>query len=287
MRLIHLPLLAALLVLLAPPVRAAEPIGIVAAESVYGEVAASVGGTHVTVTSVLANPDADPHLFETGASAARAVAEAAIVVYNGAGYDAWMEKLLAAAPSPSRTAIVAADLIGRKPGENPHVWYAPATLPAVARAIAAELTRRDPADAADFAAGAQAFEASLAPVAARIARIRAAHQGLAVTATEPVFGDMAEALGFRMLNESFQRAVMNETEPSPAEIAGFERSLKSGEAKLLFYNAQVADDTSARLLAIARAAHVPVVAVTETAPAGKSVVAWFGDELAAIEDALK
>jgi zinc/manganese transport system substrate-binding protein len=287
MRLIHLPLLAALLVLLAPPVRAAEPIGIVAAESVYGEVAASVGGTHVTVTSVLANPDADPHLFETGAAAARAVADAAIVVYNGAGYDAWMDKLLAAAPVNGRTAIVAADLIGRPAGGNPHVWYAPPTLPAVARAIAAELSRRDPAGAADFAAGAADFEASLSPVAARIARIRAAHHGLAVTATEPVFGDMAEALGFRMLNESFQRAVMNETEPSPAEIAGFEQSLKSGQAKLLFYNAQVADDTSARLVAIARAAHVPVVAVTETAPAGKSVVAGIEDDHAAIEDALK
>lgn len=271
----------------AAPARAAEPLRVVAAENFYGEVAAEIGGPHVRVTSILANPDVDPHLFETSASTARSVADAAIVLYNGASYDPWMEKLLAASPRADRSEIVAAALTSRAPGDNPHIWYDPPTLPAVARALAAELARRDPANAGDYAARLDAFEAALRPVAAQIAEIRARHAGLAVTATEPVAAYLAAALGFRMLNEDFQLAVMNDTEPSPARIAAFERSLRSGEARLLFYNRQVADDATTRLLDIARQAGVPVIGITETAPPGKTIAAWFSAELAAIAEALK
>lgn len=267
--------------------RAAEPITIVAAENFYGELAAEIGGDKVAVTSILSNPDADPHLFETSASIARTVSAAAIVIYNGADYDPWMQKLLAAAPRPGRTAIVAAELTGRRSGDNPHLWYDPPTLPAVARALAADLSQRDPADAQTFRANLAAFDASLAPVTAAIARLKAAHAGTAATATEPVFGYMAAALGLTMLNPEFQLAVMNDTEPSPSQVAGFEASLKSGQAKLLIYNAQVTDDTTARLLKLAQDSHIPVVGVTETAPSGKTIAAWFMAELDAIAEALK
>jgi zinc/manganese transport system substrate-binding protein len=269
------------------PVRAAAPIAIVAAENFYGELAREIGGDEVAVTSILSNPDADPHLFETSASMARTVSAAAIVIYNGADYDPWMQKLLTAAPRPGRTAIIAAELTGRKSSDNPHLWYDPPTLPAVGKALAAELSRRDPADAQTFSANLAAFDASLAPVTAAIARLQAAHAGTAVTATEPVFGYMAAALGFTMLNPEFQLAIMNDTEPSPSQVAGFEASLKSGQAKLLFYNAQVTDDTTTRLLKLAQDAHVPVVGVTETAPPGKTIAAWFMAELDAVAEALK
>jgi zinc/manganese transport system substrate-binding protein len=267
--------------------RAAEPIAIVAAENFYGELAREIGGDKVAVTSILSNPDADPHLFETSPSVARAVSAAAIVIYNGADYDPWLPKLLAAAPRPERTAIVAAELVGYHSGNNPHLWYDPPTLPAVARALAAELAKRDPADAQIFGANLAAFDASLAPVTAAIARLKAAHAGTPVTATEPVFGYMAAALGFTMLNPEFQLATMNDTEPSPSQVAGFEASLKSGQAKLLFYNSQVTDDTTTRLRQLAEDSHVPVVGVTETAPAGKTIAAWFMAELDAVAEALK
>jgi len=265
----------------------ADPIGVVAAENFYGELAEAIGGTHVAVSAILSNPDADPHLFEASPSTARALADADIVIANGADYDPWMEKMLSASPRPNRTELVAADLTGHKSGDNPHLWYDPPTLPAVAKALAAALAKRDPADAADFAANLQNFDASLQPVVEKIAAIKSAHAGIEVTATEPVFGYMAAALGFKMLNDSFQLAVMNDTEPSPSQVAGFEASLKSGEAKILFYNSQVTDDTTTRLLALAKASHVPVVGVTEMAPADTTIPAWFSGQLDAVADALK
>src|SRR3569833_3047195 len=138
----------ALFALATPWALAADPIPVVAAENFYGDLASQIGGSHVTVTSIIANPDDDPHLFETSPSTARTLASTAIVIYNGADYDPWMEKLLSADSTPGRTVLVAADLTGHKSGDNPHLWYDPGTFPAVAAAIAADLQKRDPADAA-------------------------------------------------------------------------------------------------------------------------------------------
>ena len=259
---------------------------IVAAENVYGDVARQIGGDHVSVTSILSNPDQDPHLFETSPATARAVADAAILVANGADYDPWMGKLLAVAGTHDRAVIVAADLVGAKPGGNPHLWYDPRTLPMVATALAAALTARDPADAAAFEANLARFQASFQPILAQVAAIKSKHAGLPVTASEPVFGLMAEALGFTVLNNDFQLAVMNDTEPSPSQVAAFEDSLRSGKVRILFYNKQVSDKTSARMLAIAGAAHVAVVGVTETEPKDTDVQAWFAGQLKEVADAL-
>lgn len=266
---------------------AADPIRIVAAENFYGDLATEIGGAHVAVTSILSNPDEDPHLFESSPSTARDIAGAAIVVYNGADYDPWMDKLLSASPSNDRTVFVAADLTGHKSGDNPHLWYAPQTLPTVAKALEAQLEKRDPADAAMFKANLAQFLASLAPVDAAIARIKVASTGTQVTATEPVFGYMAEALGLKMLNYDFQVATMNDAEPSPSEVVGFENSLKDGSAKILFYNSQVTDDTTTRLLKLAKDSHVKIIGVTETEPQGKTIAAWFLGQLQEVEDALK
>ena len=182
--------------------------------------------------------------------------------------------------------IVAAGLVGAKPGDNPHLWYDPKTLPAVAKGLAAALTARDPADAAAFKANLARFEASFQPILAQVAAIKARHAGLAVTATEPVFGPMAQALGFTVLNNEFQVAVMNDAEPSPSQVAAFEDSLRSGKVKILFYNKQVTDKTTGRMLAIAEAAHVAVVGVTETEPKDTDVQAWFAGQLRQVADVL-
>ena len=271
---------------LAGTARAAEPVNVLAAENFYGDLAQQIGGTHVKVANILSNPDADPHLFETSPSTARDVAGAAIVVYNGADYDPWMEKLLSASPQPARTAIVAADLVGAKVGDNPHLWYKPETFPAVAKALAAELEKRDPADAADFAANLARFNASLQPVTDGIAAIKAKHGGEKVTATEPVFGYMAAAMGLDMLNEPFQTAIMNEAEPSPSQVAAFEKSLSDGTAKVLFYNSQVTDDTTERLKKLAQDHHVAIVGVTETEPAGQTIANWLKGQVDEVAKAL-
>ena len=262
--------------------RADGPVRIVAAENFYGDLARQIGGDHVAVTSILSNPDADPHLFETSASTARDMAHAQVVVSNGADYDPWIDKLLAAAATHPKT-IVAADLLGKKSGDNPHLWYNPATFPAVAKALAADLSALDPAHKADYAANLEAFDASFEKAIADVAEIKREHAGMKVTATEPVFGYMASALGFDMLNYPFQVATMNNAEPSPSEVVAFEKSLTDGDAKILFYNGQVTDKTTERLLAIAKAHKVIVVGVTETEPKGVTIQSWFSGQLAEIK----
>jgi zinc/manganese transport system substrate-binding protein len=268
------------------PARAATPVPVVAAENFYGDIAKAVGGSHVSVTSIMSNPDEDPHLFEASPSVARNLSAARLVVYNGIDYDPWVAKLLDAASSPDRVAIVAGDIVGHKVGDNPHLWYDPATMPAVAAAIAAKLAAIDPANAADYQANLARLDADLKKVADKAAAIKAKFGGAAVTATEPVYGYMAAALGLQMRNESFQLSVMNDTEPSARDTAAMEGDLKGRKVKVFFYNSQVTDPLTSRLLAIANKAGVPVVGVTETEPKGKSFSAWMLSELEATEKAL-
>jgi zinc/manganese transport system substrate-binding protein len=255
----------------------AQPLDIVAAENFYGGVAGQIAGPSASITSILSNPNQDPHEFQTDAATAKAVEEADIVIYSGIGYDDWMQKLLGLNGKPGRSVICVADLIGAKAGDNPHIWYNPRTMPALAEKLGEILN--EPAKAA-------AFEKNMGPVTDKIAEIKAAHAGTPVTATEPVFGYMADALGFKMLNYSFQVAVMNDTEPSFKDTSEYEKSLMSGAVKMLFYNSQVTDPVTQRMQTIARENHVPVVGVTETEPPeSKTYVDWMLSELNSVEKA--
>lgn len=270
-----------------PSARAAEgKIPVVAAENFYGDLARQIGGDRVSVVSILSNPQQDPHLFETSPSVVRALAGAQIVLYNGAGYDEWMDNLLKVTPKAGRVVIVAAQIVGAKAGANPHLWYDPTTMPAVAAALTAKLSAVDPTHAAGYAARAQDFLASLGPLNAKIASLRAAYAGVAVTATEPVFGYMAAALHLTMRNQHFQLAVMNNTEPSAADVAAFERSLTMHSVRVLFYNKQASDNLVRHLVDLARASKIPVVGVTETCPPDLSYQDWMLDELGQTENAL-
>jgi len=255
----------------------AQSLSIVAAENFYGSVAHQIAGNSASITSILSNPNQDPHEFQTDAATARAVEAADIVIYSGIGYDDWMQKLLGLKGKPGRTVICVADLIGAKSGANPHIWYDPRTMPALADKLGELL--KEPRKAA-------AFDKSMGAVTAKIAKIKAAHAGTPVTATEPVFGYMADALGFKMLNYSFQIAVMNDTEPSFKDTSAYEKSLTSGAVKMLFYNSQVTDPATQRMQNIAKDHHVIVVGVTETQPPErKTYVDWMLSELNGVEKA--
>jgi zinc/manganese transport system substrate-binding protein len=283
----YIPLATATLLLASVPTNAAElPIPILAAQNFYGEVAAAIGGDRVMVESVPMSADADPHDFEPSPSVARAVADAAIVVFNGADYDHWMEHLLESTERPQRTAIEAASLIGVGEGDNPHVWYDPRTMPAVAGAIAEALAALDPDGAKEYESRGQAFVGTLAPIDDKVAAIKSRFAGTPITATEPVFGYMADANGLEMTNEGFQTAIMNETEPSAREIAGIIDDLSNRRVKVLVYNSQVADAMTKQLLDAANRANVPVVGVTETVPDGMGYADWMLGQLDALEKAL-
>jgi zinc/manganese transport system substrate-binding protein len=283
---------AAFVALLALPLATAQaqttggPLKVVAAENFYGGIAARIGGAHVSVSNIISNPDQDPHSFEATPGQVRQVADAKVAIFNGAHYDEWMEKLLKASPRKDRITVEAANIVKARHGGNPHLWYAPATMPAVAKAIAAALSEADAAHAADYGANLDKVLAELERVTQRVGQLRGKHKGKPVAATEPVFGLMAEALGLTMRNEKFQMALMNESEPSARDIAAFENDLKTRKVKVLFYNSQVSEKLAQRLVDIAKENKIPVVGVTETQPADKSFADWMLSQLDALDKAL-
>jgi zinc/manganese transport system substrate-binding protein len=197
-----------------------------------------------------------------------------------------MDRLIGASAKPDRKVIDVATLIGRKAGDNPHVWYDPKAMPALANALAATFSAIDPDGKAGYEQRRDAYLASLAPIRQRIDQLKAQFAGTPVTATEPVFGYMAEALGLNMQNDAFQTAIMNETEPSASAVASMQDDIRTGKVKVLFYNAQVEDPLTQQLSDTARAAGVPIVGVTETQPEGKTFAEWMLDELNATGKAL-
>ena len=269
-----------------PSLPVEKKIVVVAAENFYGDVARQIGGERVSVISVLGNPDQDPHLFETTPSLVRQIAAADVIIYNGAAYDPWMDKLLTVTAAPGRAVLVAADLVHKQAGADAHLWYDPPTMPAVATALATTLSTIDPAHKNDYAARLKTFLASLAPLNEKIAAIAEKYGGAPVTATEPVFGYMAAALRLTMRNAAFQLAIMNNTEPSARDLAQFEQDLKTHKVRLMFYNTQASDRLVRRLVDLARAANVPVVGMTETCPPDLSYQAWVLRALEATEKAL-
>ena len=263
-----------------------QPVAVVAAENFYGDLAGQVGGPGVRVVSIMSNPDQDPHLFEASAETARNLADAQLVIYNGADYDPWMAKLLAAHKAPARITIVVAELVHKKAGENPHLWYDPKTMPAAAKALAADLGKADPAHKADYQARLNAYLQSLEPIAAKIAEMRAKYAGTQVTATEPVAGYLADALGLKMRNARFQVAVMNNAEPRASDVAAFQNDLKGRKVKVLLYNNQATEDLTKRMRNLAIEAKIPVVGVSETEPPGTSYQEWMLHQLDDLDHAL-
>lgn len=268
------------------PSFAAAPFKIVAAENMYGDIARQIAGPQADISSILNNPNDEPHLFAASPSVARNLAGADIVIINGADYDPWMDQLLSANAAPARIVVSVAKLLGRKPGDNPHLWYDPTAVPDLTKALIAALTDKDPANAATYQANGEKLLTSLTPIHTRIAQMRAKYAGIKVTATEPVFGLMAQALGLNVLNERFQLAVMNDTEPAPADVAKFEDDLKNHRAQMLIYNSQVTDNLTTTIKQIATQAGVPIIGVTETEPPGLTYQAWMNTGLDSVDQAL-
>jgi zinc/manganese transport system substrate-binding protein len=263
-------------------------LSVVASTNVYGDIARQIGGDHVHVTSILTNPDADPHLFEPGTANGLAVAEADVVIQNGAGYDTFMTKLENAAPNSKRHVLTVADLLdvhGRD--VNPHFWYDVTKLQLIAFSIANVLTQADPPHASAYKRGATRFVASLAPLERAVAAIRRAHTGDPVAYTEPVPGYLLNAAGLRNLApNSFTRAIENGTEPPPQAVSSMDDLLTHHSVKALLYNSQAVSPITSRMRGTAESAGVPVVGVTETLPAHRTFQEWQLDQVRALARAL-
>jgi zinc/manganese transport system substrate-binding protein len=247
-------------------------VDVVAAENFWGDITRQIGGDHVNVTSVITDPNADPHLYESDAKTAAAVSKAQLVIVNGLGYDEFMNRLLSASPNQHRKVLTAADVMQISgPDANPHIWYDIAKLPGVALAIAAQLTALDPADAATFIANAKTFSDSLAPINAAIASIKTQHPGAPVGYTERVPGYLIEGAGLKLATPtSFARAIEDGNDPSPADNAAMDSAVSTKAIKVLLYNEQTDSPAVEALKRLARQSGVPIVGVTETLPPAAS-----------------
>jgi zinc/manganese transport system substrate-binding protein len=281
-----LPLVAAIAFcgLAAPAL--ADPVKVVAAENFYGDLAKQIGGDNVAVTSILSNPEDDPHLFEASPDTAKALKDAKVVIVNGGDYDPWMEKLLSAIKAPGRKEILVGALVGHKPGDNPHLWYDPATMKAAGKALVVNLAAVDPSHKTDYDQGYAKFLDSLKPLDEKIAAMRKSYAGQPATASEPVFGYQAALIGLKMRNEKFALAVMNNAESTASEVAGFENDLKGHKVKVMIYNAQASEPAVQRLVKMAKNNGIPVVGVSETEPPNSTYQNWMIGQLNALDEAI-
>lgn len=264
----------------------AKPIFIVAAENMYGDIAKQIGGVHVDVTTILSNPDQDPHSFELTPSVGYALTKAQLVIINGVGYDAWADRLLSHQTQNRPKIILAQDILGKKMGDNPHLWYDIDGMQKLSQYLAKQYIDLMPENRNLFEANLAQFSNQLTQIKKRIETIKSQHLGLFVAATEPVCGIMVEKLGFEMGEQNFQWVIMNGGEPSPRQVAQFEDDLRQKKIKLLFYNAQVITPETDRLKQIANQANIPIIGVSETMPEGMSYQQWMNDTLSKIEAAL-
>lgn len=264
-------------------------IQVVAAENFWGSIARQLGGSHVRVTSIIDNPDADPHDYEPTAADARAVAVARYAIVNGAGYDAWAGKLLSANPDAGRGDLDVGDLVGVKAGGNPHRWYSPADVHTVIERITADYKKLDPADAADFDRLRTAFETTaLAPYDQLVTSIRATYAGTPVGASESIVSPLADGLGLTVLTpSSFLSAVSEGTDPTARDKALIDRQIQGKQIKVYVYNSQNATPDVREQVRAATAAGIPVATLTETlTPAGASFQDWQVRQLRALKQAL-
>ncbi len=273
----------------AAPRSKAGVITAVGAENEYANVLAQIGGRYVSVSSILDNPNTDPHTYEASTSVAQEVSSARLVVQNGVGYDSFMNKIESASPSSKRKVIVVQSVLGLATNTpNPHLWYDPKTMPAVARVIAKDLEALDPSHRSYFQANLRSFDSSLKPWLAAIAAFKARYAGTPVAVTEPVADYLLKAMGAKILTPFvFQADIMNGVDPAPEDISLEEGFFTTHRAKVFCYNQQVVDSLTISIRHTAISSHVPVVGVYETMPTpGYDFQTWMLAEVNAITAAV-
>ena len=269
-----------------PP--AGRTLQVVVGENVWGSLVAQLAGKAATVTSIVTDPNADPHNYESSSDTARAFADASYVILNGAGYDGWAQQLISGNPSSKRRELTVADLLGKKDGDNPHFWYNPAYVTAVADRIESDLKSLDPADSAYFDAQRSAFDAAMAPSRNRLTAIKATFTGTPVAATESIFVYLGNALGLRIISSpEFMNAVAEGNDPPAPAVIDFQKEITSKQAKVLVYNLQTSTEVTTAIRKLAVRAGIPTVGVTETIqPPDAPFEQWFEAELEQLQHAL-
>jgi len=266
----------------------ATVIPVVAAENFWGSLISQLGGSRTSVLSIVTDPNADPHEYESNSQDAAAIANAAFVIINGAGYDDWATKLIAASNTPHQVVLNVADLLGKKEGDNPHFWYSPYYVNDTVKAMYNDLISINPADTAYFTQQYASLNASLGVYNSRISEIRAQFAGRKVGSTESIFVYLSNATGLDVVSPpAFMDAVAEGNDPPAQSVVQFQQLLENGTITVLVYNAQTVTPLTQSIKALAASKGVPIVAVTETIqPSDVSFQVWMNAELIGIQNAL-
>jgi zinc/manganese transport system substrate-binding protein len=264
-------------------------IPVVAAENFWGSLAEQLGGSHVKVTSIINNPDADPHDYEATPADGRTIAAARLAIVNGVGYDPWATKLADTNASSGRITLTVGDLVGVKAGDNPHRWYNPDNVRTVVNEVTAAYKKIDPADAGYFDSQRSAvLSSNLKTYFDMIDQIKASYAGTPVGASESIFAMLAPSLGLDLLTPpAFLTAISEGSDPTAADKATIDAQITGKQIKVYVYNSQNATPDVQAQVKEAKAAGIPVTTITETlTPAGASFQGWQVAQLTALKQAL-
>jgi len=262
-------------------------INVVAAENFYGDVVKQLGGSHVSVTSILSDPNIDPHEYESNNATAQVVSRAQLVIENGLEYDSWMEKLLSASPNPNRVVLTAGNIADHKLPDNPHIWYGINNMPTIATAITNKLKKLDSADASTFDRNLTTFTTSLQPLLQKITDLKAKYTGTPVGLTETIFLYQTTPIGLNVLTPyAFQKANAEGNDPPADSVVTADDQITKKEIKVLIYNQQTITSITAKMHDDAKNATIPIVSVWETMPVGKTYQSWMQGQLDDLGQAL-
>ncbi len=263
-------------------------INVVAGENFWGNIAVQLGGRHVNVISLVTAPNADPHEYETTTADARTVARANYVIFNGAGYDSWGQKMLDANPVTGRKVLNVADLLGKKQGDNPHFWYSPDYVEQVVNQITQDYQELDSPDAQYFNEQHAAFENALSQYRQLIAEMRQDYGGVKIGATESIFVYMADAIGLDLTTPpAFMNSVSANSDPPAPSVALFYQQIHQKQIATLIYNAQTATLITTNIRQLAENVGIPTVAITETIiPPAASFQDWQTAQLQTLQNIL-
>ncbi|MCU1642833.1 MAG: transporter substrate-binding protein [Nocardia sp.] len=262
---------------------------VVATINAWGSIAAQLGGDKVHETSIITNPDTDPHAYEPTPADARTIAGAKVVIANGIGYDAWSDKLLAANPGNDRTELNVGKQLGVADDGNPHQWYSPDSVTKVVDAITADYKKADPSDAAYFdTQKTQFLDVTLSKYKSLVTAIKTKYAGTPVGASESIFSPLSEALGLNLITPpEFLKAISEGTDPAPADKATIDAQIAAKALKVYVYNSQNSTPDVQAQVDAAKKQGIAVSTVTETlAPENASFQDWQSSQLTALQDAL-
>ncbi len=263
-------------------------VQVVAAENFYGDIIKQLGGNHVKVLSILSDPNADPHQYESNVQDGIATAKANLVIENGDGYDTWMDKLLSASPNKNRVVLVGAEIADHKITDNPHVWYGFDNVHTIATKITATLKQEDPKDASEFDQNLTTFNNSLQPLEQKISDIKVKYNNTPVGLTETIYLYQTKPEGLNVLTPyNFEKAIAEGNDPSADDVATTNDQITKKQVKALIYNVQTVTPITTNLQNEAKKHNIPIVPVSETLPQGKTYQIWMMDQLTNLESALQ